>query len=95
VAFPCPHLLPLKHFATRQRHTGPHRPENAHESLGKTPSPGISERWSIVGQRMIIVDAAARLSKKSRRLARTNQVGATRIIQRQAQRKCDIRSVID
>jgi hypothetical protein len=31
----------------------------------------------------------------SRRLARTDQFGATRIIQRQAQRKCDIRSVID
>jgi hypothetical protein len=33
-------LLPLKHFATRQRHAGPHRPENPQESLGKTPSPG-------------------------------------------------------
>src|SRR5260221_6473599 len=34
-------LLPLKHFATRQRHAGSsHRPENPQESLGKAPSPG-------------------------------------------------------
>jgi type I restriction enzyme M protein len=30
----------LKHFATRQRHAGSHRPENPQESLGKAPSPG-------------------------------------------------------
>jgi hypothetical protein len=37
-------LLPLKLFATRQRHAGSHRPENPQESLGKAPSPNRGRR---------------------------------------------------
>jgi hypothetical protein len=37
-------LLPLKHFATRQSHARPDRPENPQKSLGKTPSPDRRRR---------------------------------------------------
>src|SRR5258705_7022214 len=45
-------LLPLKHFATRQRHAGSHRPENPQESLDKAPSPS---RGGATSRRCVLV----------------------------------------
>ena len=51
-------LLPLKHFAARQRHAGPHRPENPQESLGKTPSPTRGRR-DITRIHLIVIGIAS------------------------------------